>query len=384
VKQIKILFCTTEYITEKNSGGLAIFTKKITDLLSKEGILCSILIPSDKEEIILEEKKIIYKVKVLTVFTKIMRRLNKNLFYIIQSNIINKYFEKKLKNQYDLIHFTNYQLLPFFFRNKIPTICRISSLESLWNKSSFKNKINIYLEKLILLKMNLILSPSTFISNELKKNYNLNSFYIPQIFKRTIYKKKKFKKNYILTFGSISHGKGADTILKNINQILKLQKNLYFIWIGQIDKAYKKNEFIFQRELKNASNSEKIIIKSKISQKKLMNYIYNASLILFPSLRDNSPNSCLEAMSEKKIVIARSNAGFDDLITHGKNGFLFNEKNLIQTIQMALNLDINKKKKIMERASKTIEIKFSENNFFIKYRKYIKKLLFSKPQKKNL
>lgn len=194
MKQIKILFCTTEYVTEKNFGGLAVFTKKITDLLSKKGILCSILIPSDREEIILEEEKKIYRVKVFTLFLRIIRKINKNFFYILQSKIINKYIEKKLKNEYDLIHFTNYQLLPFFYQNKIPAICRLSSLESLWNKNNFINKINVFLEKLVLIKMSLILSPSEFISNELKKTYNLNSFYIPQIFKKINYKKKKLKK----------------------------------------------------------------------------------------------------------------------------------------------------------------------------------------------
>lgn len=132
-----------------------------------------------------------------------------------------------------------------------------------------------------------------------------------------------------------------------------------------MDKKYKKNVHIFKKELMNASNNKRIIIKNKISQKKLMNYIFNASLVLFPSLRDNAPNSCLEAMSEKKIVLARSNAGFDDLITHGKNGFLFNEKNIIQTIRMALNLNINEKKQLTDSAGKTVKVKFSENFFFL-------------------
>ena len=191
MRQTKILFCTTEYVTEKNFGGLAIFTKKITDLLSKKGILCSILIPSDREGIIFKEKKKIYKVKVFTLLMKIIRKFNKNLFFIIQSKIINNFIKKKLQSQYDLIHFTNYQSLPFFYNSKLPTICRLSSLESIWSINNFEKKINTFFEKIALQKMTIIGSPSTFLIKELKKKYNLNSFYIPQIIKKIFFKKKK-------------------------------------------------------------------------------------------------------------------------------------------------------------------------------------------------
>jgi len=52
------------------------------------------------------------------------------------------------------------------------------------------------------------------------------------------------------------------------------------------------------------------------------------------------PQSLIEALSRGKIVVASANLGNRDLITDGKNGFLFqigNERDLANKIQLALN-----------------------------------------------
>ena len=53
--------------------------------------------------------------------------------------------------------------------------------------------------------------------------------------------------------------------------------------------------------------------------------INQSKLIILPSLRDNSPNACLEALSMQKPIIARIRSGYDDLIKNNFNGFLFNK-----------------------------------------------------------
>ena len=52
----KIIFCSPEYITEKNYGGLSIYINKITKLLNSNGINTYILVSSDRNKTIKEKK----------------------------------------------------------------------------------------------------------------------------------------------------------------------------------------------------------------------------------------------------------------------------------------------------------------------------------------
>ena len=58
----KIIFCTPEYITEKNYGGLSIYIKKIKNLLNKKGIKTYIMVSSDRNQTIKDGKNIIFKI----------------------------------------------------------------------------------------------------------------------------------------------------------------------------------------------------------------------------------------------------------------------------------------------------------------------------------
>ena len=50
--------------------------------------------------------------------------------------------------------------------------------------------------------------------------------------------------------------------------------------------------------------------------------IAGAHFVVLPSLIDNSPNACLEAMGLGKVVIGTIGTSFDELIIDGVNGFL--------------------------------------------------------------
>ena len=67
--------------------------------------------------------------------------------------------------------------------------------------------------------------------------------------------------------------------------------------------------------------------------------------MILPSLRDNSPNACLEALSFCKPIIARKNSGYDDLIKNKFNGYLFNKfqnTEIVQLVSSILKLDKRK------------------------------------------
>ena len=50
-----------------------------------------------------------------------------------------------------------------------------------------------------------------------------------------------------MTFGSISAGKGSFEIEESIDQMLKIDKNIHYYWIGDVDKKYYKSNEEFKK-----------------------------------------------------------------------------------------------------------------------------------------
>ena len=203
--------------------------------------------------------------------------------------------------------------------------------------------------------------------------------YLPPIIdkQKKISSRKNLKK-IILTFGSISPGKGSNTIVKIINDLLKIDKNIYYYWIGDVDRKYYKSNDEFEKILKNKTvypNRVKVLKKKK--KKDLFRFINKSRLIILPSLRDNSPNACLESLSLSKPVVARKNSGYDDIIKNNYNGFLFNKNKPNEIIKLSSKiLSLNKKK--IQKLNKNI-VSYNRNfypNRVIKiYENYLNKII---------
>ena len=359
----------------KEHGGLAIFLQKLFKILKKEYNI-HLILASSKNKVQKFQGIQIHHLNFNKLYFKILRRYFFFIYLALQSWIINNKVNlliDKLKPKF--VHFSNYQCLSLFYNNKLPSITRLSSLETMWSNSNYFSIIKFF-EKLALKKTDLILSPSNFLIKELKKKYKLKSYFLPPLIENLSLKKKKIKRKVILTFGSISPGKGSYTIENSINNILKINDDIYYYWIGNVDKKFYKSNKEFEIKLKSkTSYPKRVKIFSKMNRNKLFQYLKQAEVVLLPSHRDNSPNVCLEALSLKKIVLARKNSGYDDLIKNNYNGFLFNDKknDLIQRLVKILKISPKSKKKI----EKNIKIKnklFSNQRIKIFYKKYIQKI----------
>ena len=366
----KIIFCTPEYITEKNYGGLSIYIKKIKNLLNKKGIKTYIMVSSDRNQTIKDGKNIIFKIKVHNIFSKFLIFLNKIFFFFYQSYLINNKLNQLNKiHNFELVHFSNFEYISLLNKKTIPSICRLSSLEFLWNEDKdigFINKVlRNFLEKTALKQVDLIISPSTYLKKKLKKEYGLKSKIVPQIIQNKKHVAIKNKKKYILTFGAISRGKGSKTIVSKINNILSLNKSISYIWIGNVDKKDEKSNVDFLKKLKlNTKYKSRAKTMPLMPHNRVMQYVKNSILVLLPSFRENSPNSCLEALSLGTPVVARADSGFDDLILNNKNGFLFkknDENDMIRKIHYYLNLSKKNRKQMENYCIKSVE-KFKSKN----------------------
>ncbi len=67
---------------------------------------------------------------------------------------------------------------------------------------------------------------------------------------------------------------------------------------------------------------ERLLIVENLPHSSLYPIIDRARLVVLPSMLDNFPNACLEAMGLGKVVIGTTGTTFDELIGDGVNGFL--------------------------------------------------------------
>ena len=124
------------------------------------------------------------------------------------------------------------------------------------------------------------------------------------------------------------------------------------------------------KELVNEYNiKEKVffkgIIKDILEIKKL------ADLVLIPSKDESFGLSALESMSLGIPVIARAVGGLKEIIINNENGFLFENSNLSQAVEIGIKVLNDKElyQKISENAMKTVKDKFSMTNIIREYEK---------------
>ena len=109
---------------------------------------------------------------------------------------------------------------------------------------------------------------------------------------------------------------------------------------------------------------ERIVLTGALPHQKLYPIIQHADFVVLPSLMDNLPNTCIEAMYFGRIVLGTDGASFEQLIVNGRNGFLCkigDSEDLLEKMQAIIELRKEDKQKIEDNARKTIERLKPEN-----------------------
>lgn len=142
----------------------------------------------------------------------------------------------------------------------------------------------------------------------------------------------------ILFFGRISPIKDIETLIRAAKMLPKWSIEI----AGPAEQAYLK-------KLRSLNPPKSVIFTPPIyGFKEKIAKIDSASIFILPSKREGMPQALIEAMARKKIVVASDNPGSRELISNGKNGFLFkigDEKDLakiINEISIKSEKDLNK------------------------------------------
>jgi glycosyltransferase involved in cell wall biosynthesis len=158
-------------------------------------------------------------------------------------------------------------------------------------------------------------------------------------------------KTYFLFFGSLSKLKGVGLILEILAELLQSNPGLSFVFVGKDLGAASAVKAMQQ------SSTGRVLYFDRLPHSQLYPIIREAFAVVLPSLYDNCPNACLEAMAFGRAVIGSENAGFEELIDHERTGFLFrwgSSADLLRMLNKVLRLPQHIRAALGEAAFKRV------------------------------
>lgn len=166
----------------------------------------------------------------------------------------------------------------------------------------------------------------------------------------SLYEDRLAGKEYILFYGQASKEKGFEVIEDMMPELLHINRNLFFVVAGWNSPQGGSDSISVLRK-RLGEYAQRFLYLGPVNQELLFPVIRHAKCVLIPSLKDNLPNSCLEAMYLEQIVIGTYDTGLEQLLENGKNGYLVTpgkSEELLEAVIRACKLDKAKRQDMIE------------------------------------
>lgn len=345
-------------------GGMPFYIYKISKYMQEKGHDVTILSIGN------EKKK--WKYKEIPVYSEKLPEIcyfaNKLTEYILLPVIREIVFNRALRrinkeHQISIVQYAGWYGVGMLYNRAFPSVLRISSYAKVQlplSYTAFELAVISFEERIAARNFNGIVSPSKALGNAYGAETNRKisvietPYYTADAIREddTLYKKKLENKKYFLFFGRISPDKGLNTIARVLKQILNKYPEHDFCFAGDIFMREKEN--IMQNIQKSAGiYSNRVKYLGSLSHEKLYPIIRNAECIVMPSLMDNLPNACMEALELNGIVIGTRGASFDEVFEDGVSGLLIDIDDsdaLLEKINYVMQMTTNDKEQMRRNA----------------------------------
>ena len=177
-----------------------------------------------------------------------------------------------------------------------------------------------------------VIAPSQYILNEIKKHISLTGVNYsvirnPYQFKEVNEDSRSIKRNRIVFYGKLSPQKGVFELFEYFKAIWDAGDEYVLHVVGGSEKVYypemKTMGQLIEKRYARYIKKGLVQFKGKVSPSEKDEVLSDAHVVLIPSLNDNLPYAAIEAMGLGKVVLGSIQGGQAELISHKKNGFLF-------------------------------------------------------------
>ncbi|HEX6719692.1 MAG TPA: glycosyltransferase family 4 protein [Pyrinomonadaceae bacterium] len=377
-EKLRIAFATPEYVTETHfDGGLANYINRVSQTLADLGHDVHVITLSQKDEDEFEHDGVmVHRVMLKPVWNWLDRATRYSLATTLHWVNFSSQAYRKLKqlhrqNPFHLIQYPNYSFCGVF---SIPLlraahVVRVSSYQPAWNdaagiKRNFDSAAAERLEAFQYRLTRNVFVPSNAMQNMLGNKASARlirtPFYVEtREWDNTIYEQFLRGKKYALYFGRFQLHKGFHRLAQALPRFLNECSDAYVALVGRDMKTSLAPSMAAFARAQCGSAAERLILLENLPHSQLYPVIAGARLVVLPSLIDNSPNTCLEAMGLGKLVIGTRGASFEELIIDGVNGFLVPPDNPDALAQKMISAWSDPQLEIMSAAAKERMLEFA-------------------------
>jgi glycosyltransferase involved in cell wall biosynthesis len=343
-ERLRIAFTTPEYVTEDYfDGGLANYIHRVAKALAGMGHDIHVLTLSEIDEAVFKHEGVtVHRITTSKWWPQLNRltryRLGTTLAFLDFSVRVYRKL-KRLNSQqpFHLVQSPNHSccgLVSMCCLN-VTHVLRASSYLPAWNDAAgVKRKLNSWImERLEDLQFRLsryIYAPSFTLQHMLAKKARLSQvrvirtpFYVETLeSESSAYDQFLKGKKYLLFFGRFQLHKGFHTLAQALPRFFEQYPDAYAALVGRDMESSLATSMADYARLQCGIFADRVVLLGKLHHRQLYPVIAGAHLVVLPSLIENLPNACLEAMGLGKAVIGTEGTSFDELISDGINGFL--------------------------------------------------------------
>ncbi len=238
---------------------------------------------------------------------------------------------------FDCVQVANVMAVGLFFRciHSPPVITRLSSFRPDWDTAagvqrSLGVRLRWWMERAAIRGTRHIYAPTNYVARRTAEIYKLDPvdvietpyFHEQSVGDSTFYDDCLGDKKYVLFFGRMTQMKGVHILARALAKIMTDREDVQAVFIGNdatSPDGDSMKEYI-KRTL--ARWSDRVTVLDSMRHEQLYPIVQHARVVALPSLIDNLPNTCLEAMAHGRTVVATTGSCFEQLIQHGVSGFL--------------------------------------------------------------
>ncbi|HEY6066004.1 MAG TPA: glycosyltransferase family 4 protein [Thermoanaerobaculia bacterium] len=341
---MRIGFVTPEYVTEGYfSGGLANYLHRASVALSERGHEVHVFTLSDAaDQDLVHDGVRVHRVAGGRLARWIVRasggRLREAGEWIdFGIRAWGRVARVHRESRFDVLQFPNYSAcgLPSSLFLRVPFAVRLSTWGPEWNElagipATADRAAGERLEALQLRVARHVYAPSRSVQKMALAKARLASvdviptpFYLSATPRDPSLFRERFEgKEYLLFFGRYQLHKGFHVLVRALDAIFDAIPGSIAGFVGLDLPSALAPSMREYAERVCARHRERLIFAGQTPHSQLYPVIEGARLVVLPSLVDNLPNACLEAMALGKAVVGTHGTSFEELLTDGVTGFL--------------------------------------------------------------
>jgi len=355
---MRIAFLTTEFVTEPYfAGGLAQYLGRVAPALAARGHQVEVFVKATEEGQTTYEGVLVHRVKPMrSLVARAASELHhiatgRHLAKLHQLLAFAKGLDRALRRRYaeapfDIVQAASWMVTGLYaVRTPIaPVVIRLSSYgplldAAIHSKPGWEFRTMWKLERNTMRRAAAVYAPSAYLADHVSHDAGLEvavvrpPFWRPDDSQHDPTAAAELRKwgKYLLFFGRLSGYKGVGILAEAMAPLLAKDPTLRLVMAGpqSDDPEGKKLTDLTQ------AFPQQLRYLGVLPPTKLGPVVEHAQAVVLPSLLDNLPNTCLEAMHRGRVVVGPNGISFDELIENGKSGILF-EAGSMQSLRTAV------------------------------------------------